>query len=100
MRDKHVTWIRFKRHRNHQNGIDFRRACALVKRESKSAKRLTWENFLNSLNPMLDVRTLWMRVKTIRTERRHQFPTIIDNDVVIDHPLDIANKFKKNSIFS
>lgn len=75
------------------NAIKFRRACALVKRESKIAKQNTWNSFLNSINPLLDVRTIWARVKNIRTEKRNNFPSIIDGSTIMSNPIEIANKF-------
>lgn len=70
----------------------YRKLKSLVKRESKISKTRTWHNFLNSMDPMLDIKTLWSRIKGIRTERRCRFPTLID-DNVISNPIDSANKF-------
>lgn len=90
---KQRTWNIFLRHRSIQNSISYRRACAKVKYECIIAKRKTWENFLNSLNPMLDFRVLWSRVRGIRTEKIFNFPSIIEGNTTLTHSIDIANKF-------
>lgn len=92
---KQRSWNLFIRHRSIQNCINYRRSCAKVKFESLIAKRKTWENFLNSLNPMLDFRVLWGRIKCIRTEKIFNFPSIIEGNTTITHPMSIANKFAK-----
>ena len=89
----YVAWNLFVRHRSPTNAYKLRRATARVKRESKKTKRLTWENFVNSLNPMLDVRTPWTKVKNIITERKSHFPTIIDGNTILDDLIDITEKF-------
>lgn len=90
---KQQAWKLFKRHRSQSNGIEYRRACAKFKRESKSAKRLTWENFLNSLNPTMDVRFLWKKVNNLRADRQNNFPAICINNQNISHPKEIADNF-------
>lgn len=44
-RHKQVTWNIFRRNRSIINGVNFRKACAKVKRACRIAKRLTWTLF-------------------------------------------------------
>lgn len=87
------AWKTFKRVRTQENCISYRRACAIVKRECKIAKRLTWTNFLNSLNPFLDVQTLWNKVNKLRRPKTPSFPTIITTNGTISDPREIASQF-------
>lgn len=90
---KQIAWKTFRRNRSSVNALNFRRACSIVKRECRNAKRLTWTNFLNSLNPNIDSRVLWTKVKNIRSDRITNFPVIYHADDVIQHPQEISNKF-------
>lgn len=83
----------FKRRRNRQNAVNFRRANARVKRECRSAKRRTWERFLNSLDLTMDVKYLWKKVNNLRNHRMDNFPTILNNGNNQTHPQQIADCF-------
>ncbi|KAI8122407.1 RNA-directed DNA polymerase from mobile element jockey [Lucilia cuprina] len=90
---RQLAWRNFKRCRNQSNMLEYRRSTAKVKKECKIAKKRTWDNFLNSLNPTMDVRYLWSKVNKLRTDGVNSFATIcIDNDI-ISHPRKIADKF-------
>lgn len=87
------AWRLFRRVRNRENGLCYRRLCALVKRECKKAKRMTWARFLNSLNPFMDVRYLWGKINNLRNSRSDSFSSICLDGHVIAHPKKIADEF-------
>lgn len=45
---RHKAWGKFRHWRNAANLLSYKRACSLVKRECRLAKKLTWTLFLNS----------------------------------------------------
>lgn len=87
------AWRTFKRTRTQENGLIYRRSCARVKRECKIAKRRTWTNFLNSLNPFLDARILWNRVNNLRNSKKQSFSNICTAGRIISNPREIAGEF-------
>ena len=96
IQQRQEVWKFFKRCRSLTNVVHYTKLCAMFKRECEIARRKTWENFVNSLNPTMDIRFLWQKVNNLRTGRSTNFPTIFTNGNHFSHPLDIANCFSKS----
>ena len=73
--------------------MEYKRANALFKRETKIAKRTSFVEYTKDINPSTSAKILWHKVKALNSIYQ---PTTIkylnsSNNEVIDHPVGIAN---------
>ena len=84
------AWRVFKRNRIQQLAVKYRKACA---KKSLQNFQEGHKSFLNLLNPSMDIRYLWSKIKNLRSNRANSFSTIFIDMDFISHPQQIANRF-------
>ncbi|XP_017472296.1 PREDICTED: RNA-directed DNA polymerase from mobile element jockey-like [Rhagoletis zephyria] len=91
IREKRKAWKKFRENKTPTRTLNYRRLCAQVRRACKKAKQETWKCFVNSLNPTIDAKTLWGKVRKIKSNTISSFPPIFTNSTAISHPKQKAN---------
>ena len=79
------------------HAVNCRKSCALVRRGCREAKRSTWENFLNSMNPLTNLRVLCNKDRKKTSSRAIGLHTIYQNNQILIHPKGIGEAFAGNS---
>ena len=98
LRDKkREKWKEFKRTKCIDILIEYKRAKALFKRESKIAKRTSFVEYTKDINPETSSKILWDKVKALNcvSEPNTIKYLLTPNGEVIDQPKDIANTLGK-----
>ncbi|XP_053968255.1 uncharacterized protein LOC128869678 isoform X1 [Anastrepha ludens] len=90
---KNKAWQKFKAKKTPVSSLNYKKISAQVRRACKQAKKETWTCFVNSLNPTLDTKTIWTKVKKIKSSKTLDFPPIFENNDIHSHPEVIAEKF-------
>ena len=96
--DKKEKWKIFKKEQTLTNFIQYKKANAIFKRETKISKRKSFIEFTRDINPNTPIKVLWDKVRSLKG---NPAPSTIkclklSDNSIIDQPLEIANALGEN----
>ncbi|KAK2578320.1 hypothetical protein KPH14_012621 [Odynerus spinipes] len=83
----------FKRHPTLENKIQYKKLRSTASRTFKENKRLSWSNFISTVNTSTPTTSIWNKLRMINGVKKHTvIPTLITpNNTLKSHPTEIAN---------
>ncbi|XP_071043074.1 uncharacterized protein [Parasteatoda tepidariorum] len=91
-KEQKKQWLIFRRHPTTDNLIAFKKARSIARRAQRNAQKVSWKNYVSSINSNTPSIEIWKKIKTISGKYcEHIIPILKVNNTHISHIPDIAN---------